>query len=74
MKIEDLKSVIVDRTEDGEFTLDRNIYYDEELFETEMQTIFEGNWIFLAHEGHLPEVNDFFTTWMGRKPVVLIRG
>ncbi|MEL0084168.1 MAG: Rieske 2Fe-2S domain-containing protein, partial [Gammaproteobacteria bacterium] len=74
MKIEDLSSVIVDRTEEGEFTLDRNIYFDEELFEIEMQQIFEGSWIFLAHESHLPEANDFFTTWMGRKPVVLIRG
>ncbi|MBV1960642.1 MAG: aromatic ring-hydroxylating dioxygenase subunit alpha [Immundisolibacteraceae bacterium] len=74
MKIEDLQNVIVDRTTEGEFTLDRNIYYDEDLFEVEMSTIFEGNWIFLAHEGHLPEANDFFTTWMGRKPVVLIRG
>jgi len=74
MKIEDLQKVMVDRTVDGEFTLDRSIYYDEDLFEKEMEHIFEGSWIFLAHEGHLPEANDFFTTWMGRKPVVLIRG
>lgn len=74
MKINDFSSIMVDRTADGEFTLDRGIYYDEELFEIEMQRIFEGSWIFLAHEGHLPNPGDFFTTWMGRKPVVLIRG
>lgn len=74
MKIEDLNKVMVDRSTEGQFTLDRSIYYDEDLFEVEMEHIFEGSWIFLAHESHLPEVNDFFTTWMGRKPVVLVRG
>lgn len=74
MKIENLNKVMVDRSTEGQFTLDRNIYYDEDLFEVEMEHIFEGSWIFLAHESHLPEVNDFFTTWMGRKPVVLVRG
>ncbi len=74
MKIEALHEVMVDRSEDGEFRLDRSIYFDEQLFEIEMEHIFEGNWIFLAHESQLASPNDFFTTWMGRKPVVLIRG
>jgi benzoate/toluate 1,2-dioxygenase alpha subunit len=38
-----------------------------------MHYIFEGTWIYLAHESQLPQPNDFFTTTMGRQPVILMR-
>ena len=27
-----------------------------------MKHIFEGNWVYLAHESQIPNVNDYFTT------------
>lgn len=74
MKLEEFKSLMVDRPKEGVFSLGRNIYLDEELFELEMKQIFEGTWIYLAHESQLAEPHDFFTTWIGRRPVVLVRG
>ena len=38
-----------------------------------MQHIFEGNWIYLAHESQIPNKNDYFTTYMGRQPIFIAR-
>ena len=38
-----------------------------------MKYIFEGNWIYLAHESQIPNVNDFLTVYIGRQPVVITR-
>src|SRR5699024_1909515 len=35
--------------------------------------IFESNWVYLAHESQLPEIGDYFTTYIGRQPVVITR-
>ena len=57
----------------GHYRCDRSIFTDQTLFELEMKHIFEGNWVFLAHESQLPEVGDYFTTTIGRQPVVITR-
>lgn len=38
-----------------------------------MKYIFEGNWVFLAHESQIPEIGDYFTVTVGRQPVVITR-
>jgi benzoate/toluate 1,2-dioxygenase alpha subunit len=43
------------------------------LFELEMKHIFEGNWIYLAHESQVPNNNDYYTTHIGRQPVFIAR-
>ena len=55
------------------FLVDREVYTSPELFELEMTHIFEGGWIFLGLESQIPEPHDFFTTWMGRHPVIVSR-
>jgi len=71
--VRDFPSYIVDRPEDGEFTIDRALFSDSELFELEMKYIFEGTWIYLAHESQVARPHDFYTTTIGRQPVVLMR-
>ena len=51
----------------------RGAFTDPDLFELEMKYIFEGNWIYLAHESQLPNNNDYLTVYMGRQPVVISR-
>lgn len=55
------------------FTVDRALFTDPELFELEMKYIFEGTWVYLAHESQLPRPHDFYTTTLGRQPVILMR-
>src|SRR2546428_293834 len=69
----DFRVYIVDRPEEGMFTIDRALFVDPELFELEMKYIFEGTWVYLAHESQLPRPHDFYTTSIGRQPVVLMR-
>ena len=38
-----------------------------------MKYIFEGNWVYLAHESQIPNVNDYLTVFIGRQPVVITR-
>ncbi len=68
-----LDTAIEDNAETGLFRCKRNIFTDPELFEMEMKYIFEGNWIYLAHESQIPNVNDYFTTFMGRQPIFIAR-
>src|SRR6478752_6328256 len=57
----------------GRYRGRREAFTDPELFELEMKYIFEGNWIYLAHESQLPNNNDYLTTYIGRQPIVISR-
>lgn len=60
--------------EDGrEFLVNRDIYRDPEVYEWEMKYLFEGTWNLLGLASQLPNPNDFFTTFIGRSPVILTR-
>ena len=73
MRPEDLRWRVVDKP--GEtFKVHRSIYTDPEIFEAELKHIYEGNWIYIAHDSELPNPNDYITTVMGRQPVIIARG
>lgn len=70
----DVLAGLIDEREDiGVFRVNRRMFIDEEIFALEMEHIFEGNWVFVAHESQLPNQNDFITTHIGRQPVILTR-
>ncbi|MFC8830410.1 benzoate 1,2-dioxygenase large subunit [Streptomyces sp. NPDC057137] len=68
-----LEDALVEDAESGTYRVRRSVFTDEELFELEMKHIFEGNWVYLAHESQIPEIGDYFTTYIGRQPVVISR-
>jgi benzoate/toluate 1,2-dioxygenase alpha subunit len=68
-----LDNAVVEDHENGIHRAKRKIFTDEEIFELEMKHIFEGNWVYLAHESQIPNVGDYFTTYIGRTPVVISR-
>ncbi len=68
-----IETAVVDDPESGQFRCRRDIFTDPALFDLEMKHIFERNWVYLAHESQVANANDFFTGWIGRVPVVLIR-
>ena len=69
----DLGAYVVDNPQDGMFTVDRSIFTDPAIFALEMKYIFEGTWIYLAHESQLSQPHDFYTTAIGRQPIILMR-
>lgn len=65
--------LVQDRPGKEQFLVRRDVFTDPDLFELEMRKIFEGTWIFVAHESQIPEKFDFFTTSIGRHPIILTR-
>jgi phenylpropionate dioxygenase-like ring-hydroxylating dioxygenase large terminal subunit len=51
----------------------RAIYTDPEIFELEMERIFNKTWVFIGHEAEIPEEGDYKTTYIGRHPVIVAR-
>lgn len=62
-----------ENSEKGIYRLHRSAFTNEELFELEMKYIFENNWVYLAHESQVPDNNDYYTSYIGRQPVILAR-
>jgi benzoate/toluate 1,2-dioxygenase alpha subunit len=68
-----LNSLLEEDKDKGIFRCKREMFTDPRLFDLEMQHIFEGNWLYLAHESQIPKVNDYYTTHMGRQPIFIAR-
>jgi len=62
-----------DRPQDAVFRIDRSVYNDPEILEAEYRYIFESDWVFLCHDGHVPKSGDYFATHIGRQPVFVVR-
>ncbi|MCP8690516.1 Rieske 2Fe-2S domain-containing protein, partial [Marinobacterium sedimentorum] len=55
------------------FKIAREMFTDQELFDLEMELIFENTWIFACHESQIANANDFFTMQAGRQPMIITR-
>lgn len=68
-----LAGLIDDRPADGVFRLNRAIYDDPAVFEDEIRAVFESGWVFLGLADQAANRHDFFTTMIGRVPVIVSR-
>lgn len=61
------------RPEDGVYRIARDMFTEPELFDLEMELIFEKVWIYACHESEIPNNNDFLTVQIGRQPLIISR-
>ena len=53
--------------------VDRRIFSDADIFEQEMERVFDKSWLFVGHESLIPNNGDYFLSQAGREPVVVTR-
>lgn len=68
-----LESLVLDDQENKSFFVDKQVFTDPRIFELEMERIFESSWVFLCHESLIPNNNDYYTTTIGRRPILVTR-
>lgn len=49
------------------------LYRDPDIFEMEMDRIYNNTWVWVGHESELPGPNTFKTAHVGRQPVIVTR-
>ena len=69
----DIDRLVVDLADQGDFRVHRDVFRDPAVFELEMKYIFERNWVFVGLDSQAPNPNDYFTSWVGRQPIVVAR-
>jgi benzoate/toluate 1,2-dioxygenase alpha subunit len=74
MTTHEMHPLIDDRTAEGRFSVSRGIFTGQQLFDDEMKRIFEGGWVYLAHESQLPRPHDYMTVRLGTRSVIVARG
>lgn len=61
------------RGEEGIYRVARDMFTEPELFDLEMELIFEKNWIYACHESEVANKHDFVTMRAGRQPLIITR-
>ncbi len=52
----------------------RSIYTDQEIFDREIENIWDKIWVYCGHESQVKNKGDFHTLQIGRQPMIMVRG
>ena len=50
------------------------VFHNQELYDLELERIFGGGWIFMAHETEIPDPGDYVARSIGNDPFIVVRG
>lgn len=71
----DEKAAIAQRAADLvlEDRVHKDLYSDPEIFEEELDKVFNNTWVWVAHESEISGKNNYKTAKIGRQPVIVVR-
>ncbi len=49
------------------------VYYDERIFQEELERIWYRTWVYVGHESEIPNRNDYVTKSIGPTPILMVR-
>ena len=52
----------------------KSVYTDQQIFDAEMENIFEKVWVYCGHESQIPNAGDYYAVTIGRQPMIMVRG
>jgi benzoate/toluate 1,2-dioxygenase subunit alpha len=52
----------------------RDVYLSPELFDLEMERLWNSAWTYVGHESQIPNAGDFYTVNIARQPLLMLRG
>jgi len=70
--LEQLKEISSQNMNDAQ-SLPFEAYTSNEVYEKELQTIFENDWVFVCHEKELEQENDYFSMILANEPIIIRR-
>jgi phenylpropionate dioxygenase-like ring-hydroxylating dioxygenase large terminal subunit len=53
--------------------VDRHAFFDQEIYDLELERIFARAWNFMCHESQIPNPGDFFMNFIGEESVIATR-
>jgi benzoate/toluate 1,2-dioxygenase subunit alpha len=54
-------------------TVHRDVYTSPEVFQLEMERLWRRTWVYVGHDSQVPNAGDYYSTDLGRQPVILLR-
>jgi phenylpropionate dioxygenase-like ring-hydroxylating dioxygenase large terminal subunit len=73
MRSDDISRLVREESFNGDFLVHRDVFRDPDIFELEMRRIFESTWVFVGLERDVPNKHDYYSSWLGRQPIVIMR-